>query len=361
MIGRRALIGGGGVLVAAGAVAGGWRAATGSMAGYERWSAELRRPPAAPAEAGTLVRLATLAPNGHNTQPWRFRVDGDRIDVLPDFSRRTPVVDPDDHHLYVSLGAAAETLAIAGVALGRPGEVVPAGDGLGFVHAAASPRPDPLAEAIPRRQSTRSPYDGTPVAPADLAALEAAAAFPGVRLVMVTERSQLDRLRDLIVAGNDAQMRDAAFVQELKDWIRFNPREAMARGDGLFSAASGNPSVPGFVGRALFSRLVTADGENARYAAQMRATAGCAILFGERADPASWMQVGRACQRLALAATARDIRLAFVNQPVEVAALRPELAALAGEPGLRPDLLIRFGHGATLPYGPRRPVAEVMA
>ena len=55
-----------------------------------------------------LRRHATLAPNGHNTQPWRFRVGQNRIEIVPDFSRRTPIVDPDDHHIFVSLGCAAE-------------------------------------------------------------------------------------------------------------------------------------------------------------------------------------------------------------------------------------------------------------
>lgn len=63
---------------------------------------------ALPPEPGLrdFVRFATLAPNSHNTQPWKFRLGDDTIDVIPDFSRRTPVVDPDDHHLYVTLGCA---------------------------------------------------------------------------------------------------------------------------------------------------------------------------------------------------------------------------------------------------------------
>ena len=60
-----------------------------------------------------LVRMSTLAANGHNAQPWKFRLAEGRIIILPDFSRRTQVVDPDDHHLYVSLGCATENLAIA--------------------------------------------------------------------------------------------------------------------------------------------------------------------------------------------------------------------------------------------------------
>lgn len=38
-----------------------------------------------------LVRQATLAASSHNTQPWKFRLLADGIDILPDFSRRRPV------------------------------------------------------------------------------------------------------------------------------------------------------------------------------------------------------------------------------------------------------------------------------
>ena len=52
-----------------------------------------------------LVRCATLAPSSHNTQCWKFRLGERRIAILPDVSRRCPAVDPDEHHLYVSLGS----------------------------------------------------------------------------------------------------------------------------------------------------------------------------------------------------------------------------------------------------------------
>ena len=57
-----------------------------------------------------LVRYATLAASSHNTQPWRFALDAGAITIQADLSRRTPAVDPDDHHLWVSLGCAAENL-----------------------------------------------------------------------------------------------------------------------------------------------------------------------------------------------------------------------------------------------------------
>jgi hypothetical protein len=56
--------------------------------------------------ATELVRLATLAPLSHNTQCWKFVLGARGVTILPDLSRRCPAVDPDDHHLLVSLGCA---------------------------------------------------------------------------------------------------------------------------------------------------------------------------------------------------------------------------------------------------------------
>jgi len=75
---------------------------------FESTARSLRRPLRESAEPVAilqeLVRCASLAPNGHNTQPWLFELPRDRIFIRPDFSRRTPVVDPNDHHIWVSLG-----------------------------------------------------------------------------------------------------------------------------------------------------------------------------------------------------------------------------------------------------------------
>jgi hypothetical protein len=78
------------------------------------------------------------------------------------------------------------------------------------------------------------------------------------------------------------------------------------------------------------------------------------------ADKAHWVEVGRAYERFALRATALGIRNAFLNQPVEVAAVRSPFAAALGLPGQLPDLVVRFGRGPTMPRSLRRPVDAVM-
>lgn len=339
----------------------GWRGLVGSMAEYDACAAQLRAD-LMQSDIHDVVRSATLAANSHNTQPWRFHVGDRTIDILPDFSRRTPAVDPDDHHLFVSLGCAATNLALAAAASGRPGEctIAPDGSSLSYQFVSGSPKPQPLSAAICRRQSTRAEYDGRSVANADLNLLRDAAALAGANLVLIIARAQISKVRDLVVAANSDQMADPIFMRELKRWLRFNARSAIAFGDGLFSAASGNPSLPTLLGDIAVDQLLNSRSEGDKYARQIDSSAGIAIFVGDDESRDSWIRVGQACQRFALAATTLGLKLAFVNQPVEVARWRAELAGLIGT-RKRPDLVLRFGYGPVLPYSLRRPVASVLA
>ncbi len=336
----------------------------GSLTDYGAAVAAMREQPPLRPGMVDLIRYATLAPNGHNAQPWQFRTGPGRVDILPDVSRRTPVVDPDDHHLFVSLGCAAENLVLAAGADGQPAGLRfdPANGGSVAVVFGDGPPADPaLFRAITRRQSTRADYDGRQVSAADIQALADAAAVDGVDLVLMTARAQIEQVRDLVVAGNGAQMADAAFMRELKSWLRFSPHEAVRTGDGLFSAASGSPALPDWLGPHLFDWFVGAGSENDKYARQLRSSAGVAVFVAQQADSGHWVRTGQSCQRFALQATALGLKHAFVNQPVEVPSLRPALAALAGLPGRRPDIVMRFGYGPALPFSARRPVQAVMA
>ena len=152
-----------------------------------------------------------------------------------------------------------------------------------------------LFEAIPNRQSTRTIYDGRPVANQDLRLLEQAGTAVGVSVRIMTERAQIANLGDYVIRGNSAQMNDKAFMDELLAWLRFNETEAVATMDGLFSRASGRPSVPRWLAQILMKYVITASGENEKYLAQIRSSAGVAVFVSERNDRMHWVEAGRAC------------------------------------------------------------------
>lgn len=311
-----------------------------------------------------LVRCATLAPSSHNSQCWKFALQDQAITIVPDLSRRCPAVDPDDHHLFVSLGCAAENLAQAALAHGLKAEIrleAAQGDVLQVQLEPTATVASDLHAAIFERQCTRAEFDGQPVSAKELSLLERAGTGAGVRLLMLTGKAATEKMLAYVLEANTAQMADPAFVEELRRWIRFSDTEAIRSADGLFAGASGNASTPRWLGELLFSRFFTAEVENDKYARQIRSSAGVAVFVSGKNDKAHWVEAGRCYERFALQATALGIRNALVNQPVEVQSVRPGLASAFGLGTGRPDLIARFGRGPEMPRSLRRPIWAVLA
>lgn len=161
-----------------------------------------------------LVHYATLAPSSHNTQCWQFRLGDQSISILPDYQRRCPIVDPDDHHLFVSLGCAAENLVQAASAMGfRCDTIFNTGpdESLDLSLVRATEVRTPLFEAIPRRQSTRCEFDAKPLANDELKLLEKAGSGHGVQVHLLTDKKSMEHVLEFVVQGNTAQMRNPAF------------------------------------------------------------------------------------------------------------------------------------------------------
>jgi hypothetical protein len=311
-----------------------------------------------------LVRYATLAPSSHNTQCWKFALEGNgrSIAILPDLARRCPAVDPDDHHLFVSLGCATENLVQAALAHGLRGDAQ-FDAATGTVRVMLEPvraQATPMFSAISIRQSTRADYDGTPVSAEEQALLQSAGSSDSVRLLLQTDRAAMEQTLEYVMEANTAQLADPAFMKELKAWIRFNGTEAVRTRDGLYSLCSGNPNIPTWIGDVALRWILTPKSDNDKTARQVRSSAGIALFVGERADKANWVEVGRCYERFALQATALGIRNAFLNQPVEVAAVRLPFASALGLGDQRPDLVVRFGRGPLMPRSLRRPVDAVL-
>ena len=127
-----------------------------------------------PTDFHALIEAAVRAPSGHNSQPWQFALGDDRITIAPDFSRRLSAVDPDNRELFISLGCATENLSLAAAHFGYATQTTLADDCT--VHIALHQQPEPtkqpeneaLYAQIPRRQTNRATYNGSPIPPAQL-------------------------------------------------------------------------------------------------------------------------------------------------------------------------------------------------
>jgi hypothetical protein len=312
-----------------------------------------------------LIGYAILAPSGHNTQPWLFRLGDDHVDLLADRTRALPVVDPDDRALVISCGAALGTLEIAMRRFGHDPQVnVLIGgaepDLLARVAFGGAWRPDKqdlaLCRAITERRTTRLAYEDRPLDEALLQALDRAAAAPEVEFHAITQQGRKSRIARLVAEGDQAQFADPRFRRELAAWV--HSRRSASR-DGMSGANFGMPDLLSGVGAMVIRTFNLGDGVAAKDEAIASFSPALGVLATERDMPADWLAVGRALSRVMLTIAASGATAAYLNQPIEVAALRPRLRDEAGVAGV-PQLLFRIGYGPRIAPSVRRPVSAVL-
>jgi hypothetical protein len=309
-----------------------------------------------------LVRYATLAANGHNTQPWKFAVQDNAIEIHPDYSRELKIVDPDHRELWISLGCALENLLVAARAGGFAPEVTYP-DSAEFIRVALTPdtpQSNPLFDAIPLRQNTRSEYDGQLIKTADFDQVQALPLEPGVSTHFITNPGgEMETVLEYVNQGNLSQYADPAFVDELIYWLRFNTKEALSSMDGLFSKCSGNPEVPRWLGQ-MFVGSTKPQQQADIDAKKLHSSPAAVIIASETDDKTMWVRTGQVYERLALKTTSLNIKSAFLNQPIEVKEIRSQFQNAIGLGAFMPQLLVRLGYAEAMPRSLRRPVEQVI-
>lgn len=314
------------------------------------------------AQIQELIHFASLAASGHNTQPWKFAITQNSIDIHPDLSRHLSAVDPNNRELWISLGCALENLLVAARVLGFSSEVTYPSDKQNFIHVdltTDTAQKSLLFDAIALRQNTRSVYDGKPLEPSALKQLQSLQLEPGTDLHFLPEMAGLQTVLEYVNQGNLSQYANKDFVNELISWVRFTKKEALATRDGLYSGASGNPQVPRWLGQ-MFVAGLTPQAQADADAKKLLSSSGAVIVVSESDDTVAWVRTGQVYERLALTMTSLGIKSAFLNQPIEVAQVRGQFqSALKLEKAL-PQLLVRFGYAEAMPSSLRRSVQDIL-
>lgn len=312
------------------------------------------------------VESASRAPSVHNTQPWRFRIDGSLLTLYADLHRRLEVLDPAGRQLVVSCGAALANVDLAlraerllpAIHLAPDGSLL---DRLAVVQVSGAHQPTALERllfsAITQRATNRHPLDGSAVSRELLAALTRIADTPGVAVVFVEDEEPYDALRLLARIADRSQSASRTQRDELRRWARpdddapdgvpYSARGLGAAGTRRLSLPVRDFDVDGRAGHAVQPPDATVD----------RPVLAVIVTDGDR--PRDWLRAGMAMQRVLLAVTAAGLGASFVNQPVDDATLRPRVAELAGSPG-RAQVVLRIGAGIPAHPTPRRAVDDLL-
>jgi nitroreductase len=313
-----------------------------------------------------IVKDAAKAPSGHNTQPWQFEINKNQIIIKPNYDRKLKVVDTDNHALYISLGCALENLILSSKARNFNPKV-----SLNFdkdkdditvdLIKTENIIKDELFDFIKERQCTRSPYATSPVEEAFINQLIKEAGNDRVDILFFTDKHKIKQLEPFIIEGSNLQFNNQEFKAELINWIRFNKKDAIRKGDGLWAKSLGFPNIPQFLGNLLMNRFVSAKSEVKRWKDLIEKSAGFALFVVEGNTKEDWVRLGQSFQRFGLQATQLKLKHAHVNMPCEEIEVRKKLMKhLNINNGRQALLLIRFGYAEAMPYSFRLPLEKLV-
>lgn len=320
--------------------------------------------PTASAEARMTwyAAVARWAPSKHNSQPWRFVVRQNCLEVWTDPLRRLPVTDPCQRELTIACGAALHLVCVAARAHGYLPRVSVLPEGSGALLARvteASPRLATRAdrmmlELVPRRRTDRGPLDSTQLPTTLPFLLQSAAASEGTTLRLVTTPGQRRDLAALVLLADRTLAQDAGAERELDRWRRDpgDPRRDGVPTDHTRGAAASYRAE--FVQRD-FSRPTTPSVS----ASTEEGHALIGVLCTPGDGVADWLAAGRALAAVLLIATAAGASASFLNQPIEEPGRRSALERDLVLPGVS-QLILRLGAGTDVSPPPRRPVDEVV-
>ena len=306
----------------------------------------------------SIINQASLAPSSHNTQPWVFHAAGSNIELWADHSRALPENDPENRELVISCGCALLNLRVAASADGLdphvellpdPGEPALLARVSLNDHAKASLVDAHLSKFIQQRRTYRQSFASRAVDPAVVDEMMAAANYEGAQLQPLATGEARGKAAQLVADGDAVQWADPKWRHELAAWVR-----PLRAGDGLRI-----PVIPPPLVQALIRRFDMGGRVAAKDRQQTESAPLLAVLSTYSETPGDWLLAGQALQRVLLVACQQGLQISYLNQPIQLAQLRPKIQSLIASGS--PQILLRAGYPLReIAPTARRPVDEII-
>jgi nitroreductase len=310
------------------------------------------------------VAAAALAPSIHNTQPWRWRMTGNGLDLYLEPNRLLQVADPDSRLATLSCGAALHHARVSLAAQGWRATATRIPDPAHPEHLAHlrvdGPAPVPVealtarrAQTIGLRHTDRRPLTGPPIGPEEIDTIITAVEAEAVSLHVLRP----DQVIDLATAADHAhrtEVHEARWQAELAYWTGGTRPTGAGIPDAAIPAQASRTTVPG--------RDFGHDGDLPISSGHDR-SALFAILYGRGDQPMDWLRAGEALSAAWLTATEIGVSVLPLSATIEMVSTRQAMRVLLSSVGY-PYLVLRLGTAdpddAVPAHAPRLPTDQII-
>ena len=269
-----------------------------------------------------ILMHAVQAPSGDNSQPWEFELGQDTISIFNLPERDATLYNFRQQGSYLAHGAVVENIVIVGSHFGYRASVQPFPGETNCTarvkFTQSNSTDEGLYSAIQKRATNRKPYEIVPLQSADRIAIEESILnVLDISLFIVEDRKKIEQLAGALSSNERLLMENRYLHDFLFGMIRWT-REAELEKPGLYIDTMELPPPVRFLFRYIlcrwplvcllniigFSRLLPKQTVSLYQAC----SAVCAIVI-KNLDNTSFLNAGRALQRLWLIATHRKLSL----------------------------------------------------
>ena len=193
-------------------------------------------------EITKILTYAAMAPSGSNSQPWKFRVLENRIDVIALPEKDHPVLNIQNRGTWVAHGALLENLSIAASALGYNADITIFPD-INSPNLTArvmiekkQSLSESLFEAIPKRVTNRKPYQKTPLSVKEKELLQQHASILHNRaqLFLIENSKKLETLGSALAVNEIVMLENKTLHRLFFDEIVWTKKEEQEKKSGLY-------------------------------------------------------------------------------------------------------------------------------
>ncbi|MFA6518127.1 MAG: hypothetical protein WCV93_00550 [Candidatus Shapirobacteria bacterium] len=312
-----------------------------------------------------LLNYAILAPSGHNSQPWKFKIEDNTLSVYADLTRERKGVDPNNRELYISVGCAIANIEVAAKHFGLiweeewwPKAVEPT---LVVVYKFVEGKKvwgqkKELLKAISQRSTFREKFEPKKLKVSDKQKLMKSGRGDGAEIVW-TNNSNKEKLADLIERAQKIWFRSRKLTEELELWIRkdLHGLGADKKKRDIINLSNFSNGLKDFLSHD-FADIDRRAGRDKQWALEAPVLG---VLVTTKDHRRAWVEAGVLYQKVALEAVGLGIQIGFFNSVAELPKKRAELALLLKK-NWWPQLVLRAGYAKSAPHSPRRVVEEVL-